>query len=95
MPKDFSDDRLRLVARLYYLDGLDQSEVARFAKVLRRLALARARGILFQALPYTADTTAYAQLLEPGLASFATDYPDVTMREIKAYNARPRAAAPR
>lgn len=51
MPNDYSDDRLRLVARLYYLDGLGQSEVARFAKVSqakvsRLLALARERGIV-------------------------------------------------
>lgn len=51
MPNDYSDDRLRLVARLYYLDGLGQSEVARFAqvsqaKVSRLLALAKERGIV-------------------------------------------------
>ena len=51
MPNDYSDDRLRLVARLYYVDGLGQSEVARFAKVSqakvsRLLALARERGIV-------------------------------------------------
>ncbi|MBI5769902.1 MAG: transcriptional regulator [Verrucomicrobia bacterium] len=51
MLNDYSDDRLRLVARLYYLDGLGQSEVARFAKVSqakvsRLLALARERGIV-------------------------------------------------
>ncbi len=52
MPHDYSDDdRLRLIARLYYLDGLGQSEVARFAKisqakVSRLLALARERGIV-------------------------------------------------
>lgn len=51
MPNDYSEDRLRLVARLYYLDGLGQSEVARFAgvsqaKVSRLLALARERGIV-------------------------------------------------
>src|SRR3954468_9733979 len=51
MPNDYSDDRLRLVARLYYLDGLGQSEVARFAKVSqakvsRMLALARERGVV-------------------------------------------------
>src|SRR6478672_8090102 len=51
MPNDYSDDRLRLVARLYYLDGLGQSEVAQFArvsqaKVSRLLALARERGIV-------------------------------------------------
>ena len=52
MSNDYSDDdQLRLVARLYYLDGLGQSEVARFAKVSqakvsRLLALARERGIV-------------------------------------------------
>lgn len=51
MLNDYSDDRLRLVARLYYRDGLGQAEVARFAKVSqakvsRLLALARERGIV-------------------------------------------------
>jgi deoxyribonucleoside regulator len=51
MPNDYSDERLRLVARLYYLDGLAQSEVAKFAKVSqakvsRLLALAKERGIV-------------------------------------------------
>ncbi len=51
MPNDYSDDRLRLVARLYYLDGLGQHEVAKFAKVSqakvsRLLALAKERGIV-------------------------------------------------
>lgn len=51
MPTVHSDDRLRLAARLYYLDGLGQNEVARFvkvsqAKVSRLLALARKRGIV-------------------------------------------------
>lgn len=51
MPNVYSDDHLRLVARLYYLDGLGQSEVAKFAqvsqaKVSRLLALARERGIV-------------------------------------------------
>jgi DNA-binding transcriptional regulator LsrR (DeoR family) len=47
----YSDEVLRLAARLYYLDGLGQSEVARFtkvsqAKVSRLLAAARERGIV-------------------------------------------------
>ena len=51
MQNDYSEDRLRLVSRLYYLDGLGQNEVARFArvsqaKVSRLLALARERGIV-------------------------------------------------
>jgi DNA-binding transcriptional regulator LsrR (DeoR family) len=52
MSIDYSDDdQLRLVAHLYYLDGLGQNEVARFAqvsqaKVSRLLALARERGIV-------------------------------------------------
>lgn len=47
----------------------------------------RQHNILFQSLPYTASTAVYAQLLDLGLASFATDYPEVTMRELKAYYA--------
>lgn len=51
MPNIYSDDRLRLAARLYYVDGLGQNEVAKFvkvsqAKVSRLLALARERGIV-------------------------------------------------
>ncbi|PTX91554.1 sugar-binding domain-containing protein [Opitutus sp. ER46] len=51
MSHDYSDDQLRLVARLYYIDGLGQSDVARFArvsqaKVSRLLAVARERGIV-------------------------------------------------
>ncbi len=47
----YSDDQLRLLARLYYADGLGQAEVARLArvsqaKVSRLLALARERGIV-------------------------------------------------
>jgi len=47
----YSDEKLRLAARLYYVDGLGQTEVARFvkvsqAKVSRLLALARERGIV-------------------------------------------------
>ncbi len=51
MLNSYSDEQLRLAARLYYLDGLGQSEVARFAKVSqakvsRLLAAARERGIV-------------------------------------------------
>jgi DNA-binding transcriptional regulator LsrR (DeoR family) len=47
----YSDEQLRLAARVYYVDGLDQSEVARFtkvsrAKVSRLLAAARERGFV-------------------------------------------------
>ncbi len=51
IPVRYSDEQLRLAARLYYLDGLGQTEVAKFvkvsqAKVSRLLALARERGIV-------------------------------------------------
>lgn len=51
MSAAYTDDQLRLAARLYYLDGLGQAEVAKFvkvsqAKVSRLLALARERGIV-------------------------------------------------
>jgi deoxyribonucleoside regulator len=47
----YSDDKLKLAARLYYIDGLGQTEVAKLvkvsqAKVSRLLALARERGIV-------------------------------------------------
>lgn len=45
----------------------------------------RSRKILFQALPYTDDPSVYGKLLDLGLMSFSTDYPDVAMREIKNY----------
>lgn len=45
----------------------------------------RKRNILYQALPYTDDRTVYAKLLDLGLGSFSTDYPDTTMQEIKTY----------
>ncbi|HEY9175305.1 MAG TPA: sugar-binding domain-containing protein [Verrucomicrobiae bacterium] len=51
MRANYSDEQLRLAARLYYVDGLGQTEVAKFAKVSqakvsRMLALARQRGIV-------------------------------------------------
>lgn len=48
---------------------------------LRELALElKARGILFQALPWGADQPAiYERLLSYGVESFATDHPDVVM----------------
>ncbi|HEY0944120.1 MAG TPA: glycerophosphodiester phosphodiesterase family protein [Opitutaceae bacterium] len=52
----------------------------------------RAHGIVYQTLPYTSDPGVYAELLDLGLMSFATDHPDITMRELKAYYDRKRAA---
>lgn len=52
----------------------------------------RAHGILYQTLPYTSDPGVYAGLLDLGLMSFATDHPDITMRELKAYYDRKRRA---
>jgi deoxyribonucleoside regulator len=51
MLKNGTDDQLRLAARLYYVDGLGQAEVARMvkvsqAKISRLLAQARERGIV-------------------------------------------------
>lgn len=58
----------------------------------------RQHGILFQALPYTSDSSVYARLLDLGIASFATDHPDVTQREIRRYyearTTAPRTSAP-
>jgi DNA-binding transcriptional regulator LsrR (DeoR family) len=51
MQNRYSDDQLHLAARLYYVEGMGQTEVAKFvrisqAKVSRLLALARERGIV-------------------------------------------------
>lgn len=51
MTDSYSDDELKLVARLYYVDGLGQADVASFvkasqAKVSRMLSLARERKIV-------------------------------------------------
>lgn len=51
MRNNYSDDQLHLAARLYYVNGMGQDEVAKFvkvsqAKVSRLLALARERGIV-------------------------------------------------
>lgn len=46
------------------------------------------RGILFQTLPYGATKAeTYHQLLDAGLASFSTDYPDVTLKAVRDYYA--------
>lgn len=55
----------------------------------------RAHHILFQVLPYTDDPGVYAPLLDLGVMSFATDHPDITMREIKAYYQSHHAAVGR
>jgi glycerophosphoryl diester phosphodiesterase len=48
----------------------------------------RAHGVVFQVFPYTDDPSVYAKLLDLGVMSFATDHPDVTVRELKAYYQR-------
>lgn len=48
----------------------------------------RELGLLYQAFPYTLDPAAFGTLMDLGVASFATDRPDIAMREIKAYYAK-------
>ena len=46
----------------------------------------RKHKILFQTLPWNSqDTKVYQRLMDLGVASFATDYPDITMRAIREY----------
>lgn len=46
----------------------------------------RAHGILFQTLPWdVTDPAFFARLMDLGVASFATDYPDVAMAAVKSY----------
>jgi len=45
-----------------------------------------ARGIVFQVLPWEcADRRAYVKLLELGAASFATDYPEITLDAVRQF----------
>lgn len=47
-----------------------------------------ARGIVFQVLPWEcSDERAYVQLLELGAASFATDYPEATLKAVETFRA--------
>lgn len=51
------------------------------------------RGILFQTLPYGAkDPAIYSQLLDAGLASFATDHPEVTLKVVRDYYAQRKSS---
>jgi glycerophosphoryl diester phosphodiesterase len=52
----------------------------------------RAHGVVFQTFPYTTDASVYAKLIDLGVMSFATDHPDVTLRELKAYYAAKKSA---
>lgn len=45
----------------------------------------RKHGVLFQVFPWTDDPKVIPGLLDLGVMSFATDHPDVVMREIQAY----------
>lgn len=46
----------------------------------------RRHGVLFQVFPWeTKDPTAYTRLLDLGVASFATDFPDVTSEAVRQY----------
>jgi glycerophosphoryl diester phosphodiesterase len=56
--------------------------IIKFGARLREL------GIPYQAFVYTRDPSAYGALMDLGVASFATDRPDVAMNEVKAYYAR-------
>lgn len=55
----------------------------------------REHGILFQSLPWgRSDAPVYWQLMDLGVASFATDYPDATMKAIREYYAMKRRDLP-
>jgi hypothetical protein len=46
----------------------------------------RRNGILYQSLPWgVAEPKVYWQLLDLGVASFATDHPDVTLKAVRDY----------
>jgi glycerophosphoryl diester phosphodiesterase len=46
----------------------------------------RRQGILYQSLPWAVtDPKVYWQLLDLGVASFATDHPGVTLKAVRGY----------
>ena len=51
--------------------------------------------MVFQTFPYTDDPSVYAKLLDLGVMSFATDFPDITLRALKAYYAARPSPQPR
>lgn len=56
MPDSYTDDQLILAARLYFMEGLPQAQIAKLAgvsqsKVSRMLALARQRGLVRVTVP--------------------------------------------
>ena len=56
---------------------------------IKRLgARLRELGIPYQAFPYSYDPAVFGTLMDLGVASFASDRPDLAMREVKAYYAR-------
>jgi hypothetical protein len=49
----------------------------------------KSRGVVFQVLPWEcSDQRAYEKLLALGVESFATDYPEVTLRAVRNVRAR-------
>jgi glycerophosphoryl diester phosphodiesterase len=52
------------------------------------------RGIVFQVLPWEcSDPRAYKRLLELGVDSFATDYPEVTLAAVKSFREKQKRRA--
>ena len=52
------------------------------------------RGIVFQVLPTnSSDQRTYEKLLELGVASFATDYPETTLRAVQNFRKHSRSSA--
>jgi glycerophosphoryl diester phosphodiesterase len=52
------------------------------------------RGIVFQVLPWECkDQAAYEKLLELGVDSFATDYPEVTLNAVRTFRAKQSSGA--
>jgi len=78
-------DQLQIHVRINKEGGFEPSE----AFLKKTGVLLRKYNILFQVLPWEGKTAdVYRRLLDLGVASFATDYPDVTMRAIRDYYAK-------
>lgn len=73
----------QLQIHVNFKDGVMSPSAEFLIKTGREL---RAHNILFQVLPWsTKDPQRLRQLMDLGVASFATDYPDVMMKTIREY----------
>lgn len=84
---NFADVK-QLQIHIHLREGADPSEPFTLSKEFLKKAgeELRSHHILYQTLPYdTADPKVFSTLLDLGVASFSTDYPDAMLKAVKDY----------